>query len=169
MDVIKIYTPEAEGGFAMPMADVSGVKRKFLDVAYADQSENQKMDIYLPDEGVGPFPVIVFIHGGAFWGGERRDFQMHYVANGIRRGYAVVSVDHRLSDEAKFPEPVYDVKAAIRFLRANAATYLLDTDHIGVCSNTLNHVSINFKQKISFIRILVNWSRFTAYVRYFAQ
>ena len=56
MDVIKIYTPEAEGGFAMPMADVSGVKRKFLDVAYADQSENQKMDIYLPDEGVGPFP-----------------------------------------------------------------------------------------------------------------
>ena len=133
MDVIKIYTPEAEGGFAMPMADVSGVKRKFLDVAYADQSENQKMDIYLPDEGVGPFPVIVFIHGGAFWGGERRDFQMHYVANGIRRGYAVVSMDHRLSNEAKFPEPVYDVKAAIRFLRANAATYLLDTDHIGVC------------------------------------
>ncbi len=133
MDVIKLYTPEVpEGSFAMPMADVSGVKRKFLDVAYAGDSENQKMDIYLPDEGVGPFPVIVFIHGGAFWGGERRDFQMHYVANGIRRGYAVVSMDHRLSNEAKFPLPVYDVKAGIRFLRANAATYLLDTDHIGV-------------------------------------
>ena len=132
MDVIKIYTPEVpEGSFAMPMADVSGVKRKFLDVAYADQSKNQKMDIYLPDEGVGPFPVIVFIHGGAFWGGERRDFQVHYVANGIRRGYAVVSLDHRLSDEAKFPAPVHDVKAAIRFLRANASTYLLDAEHIG--------------------------------------
>lgn len=133
MDVIKLYTPEApEGSFVMPMADVSGVRRKFLDVAYAGSSRNQKMDIYLPDEGVGPFPVIVFIHGGAFWGGERRDFQIKYVANGIRRGYAVVSVDHRLSDEAKFPEPVYDVKAAIRFLRANAATYLMDTDRIGV-------------------------------------
>ena len=126
MDVIKLYTPEVpEGQFPMTMADVSGVKRKFLDVAYADQSKNQKMDIYLPDEGVGPFPVIVFIHGGAFWGGERRDFQMHYVVNGIRRGYVVVSLDHRLSDEAKFPEPVYDVKAAIRFLRANASTYLI--------------------------------------------
>ncbi len=134
MDVIKLYTPEVpEGQFPMTMADVSGVKRKFLDVAYADRSKNQKMDIYLPDEGVGPFPVIVFIHGGAFWGGERRDFQMHYVINGIRRGYVVVSLDHRLSDEAKFPEPVYDVKAAIRFLRANASTYLMDTDRIGVC------------------------------------
>lgn len=131
MDVIKIYNPMVkEGEFAMPMADVSGIKRKFLDVPYADQSNNQRMDIYLPDEGVGPFPVIVFIHGGAFWGGERRDFQIHYVADGIRRGYAVVSVDHRLSNEAKFPQPVHDVKAAVRFLRANASSYLLDPERI---------------------------------------
>jgi len=132
MDVIKIITPEpGEGIIPRPYADVSAVKRKFLDVAYAHQSENQKLDIYLPDEGDGPFPVIVFMHGGAFWGGERRDYQLGYAVNGIRRGYAVVSVDYRLSNEAKFPAPVHDVKAAIRFLRANASAYLLDTNRIG--------------------------------------
>lgn len=130
MDAVKIYTPEAaEGEFVMPMMDVSGIKRKFLDLAYASESENQKLDIYLPDDGVGPFPTIIFIHGGAFWGGDKRDFQAAaYVIDGIRRGYAVVSIEHRLIQEAIFPKPVYDVKAAVRFLRANASTYLLDPD-----------------------------------------
>ena len=133
MDVVKIVMPEkvTQKEFVMPVADVSGVKRKFLDVAYASQSDKQKLDIYLPDEGVGPFPVVIFVHGGAFWGGERRDFQISYVIDGIRRGYAVVSLEHRLSNEAKFPLPLYDVKAAVRFLRANAATYLLDPERFG--------------------------------------
>ena len=132
MDVVKIVLPEkvTPGEFTMPVADVSGIKRRFLDVPYAAQSEAQKLDIYLPDDGVGPFPVIFFIHGGAFWGGERRDFQIAYVIDGIRRGYAVVSVDHRRSSEAVFPAALYDVKAAVRFLRANAATYLLDAERI---------------------------------------
>ena len=78
MDVVKIVMPEkvTPNEVVMPVADVSGIKRKFLDVPYASQSERQKIDIYLPDEGVGPFPVILFIHGGAFWGGERRVFQI---------------------------------------------------------------------------------------------
>jgi acetyl esterase/lipase len=131
MDVIKMVMPEVKpGDIAMPSMDVSAVKRKFLDVSYSakPQSELQTLDIYLPDDGVGPFPTIVFIHGGAFWGGDKRDFQAVYVMNGIRRGYAVASINHRLSDTAKFPEPIYDVKAAVRFLRANASTYLLDPE-----------------------------------------
>ncbi len=132
MDVVKIVMPEqvTPNEFVMPIADVSGIKRKFLDVAYADQSEKQKIDIYLPDEGEGPFPVVFFIHGGAFWGGERRDFQISYVIDGIRRGYAVVSLEHRLSQEVKFPQPLFDAKAAIRFLRAHAKEYCLDADRI---------------------------------------
>lgn len=128
MDAIRIVTPEAKPGeFAMSYMDVSGIQRKFLDIPYCPGAvKNQTLDIYLPDEGEGPFPVIVFIHGGAFWGGDKRDTQPLYVMDGIRRGYAVASVNHRLSNEAKYPLPVFDVKAAVRFLRANAERYCLD-------------------------------------------
>ena len=136
MDVIKLIPPTDPSPFAQPTADVTDVKRKFLDVAYAQQSKNQTMDIYLPDEGEGPFPAIVFIHGGAFWGGERRDSQFVYVVNGIRRGYVVVSLDYRLSDEAKFPAAVHDAKAAIRFLRANAAKYCIDINTISAVGDS---------------------------------
>jgi len=138
MDVIKIVTPEAKPGeFALPVMDVSGVKRKFLDIPYVPGGGNkQSLDIYLPDEGEGPFPTIIFIHGGAFWGGDKRDTQNIYLMNGIRRGYAVANVNHRLSDEAKFPQPVFDVKAAVRFLRANAAKYCLDPDRFAVGGNS---------------------------------
>ncbi len=134
MDVIKIVTPEAKpGSFAMPVLDVSGVKRKFLDIPYAIGGGNaQSLDIFLPDEGDGPFPTIIFIHGGGFLSGDKRDTQNIYLMNGIRRGYAVVNMNHRLCQEAKFPLPVYDVKAGVRFLRANAAKYCLDPDRFAV-------------------------------------
>ena len=138
MDVIKIVTPEAKPGeFALPTMDVSAVKRKFLDIPYVPGGGNaQSLDIFLPDEGDGPFPTIIFIHGGAFWGGDKRDTQNIYLMNGIRRGYAVVNMNHRLSQEAKFPLPVYDVKAGVRFLRANAAKYCLDPDRFAVGGNS---------------------------------
>ena len=128
MDVIKIVTPEAKPGeFALPLMDVSAVKRKFLDIPYAvGGGSAQSLDIYLPDEGDGPFPTIIFIHGGAFWGGDKRDTQNIYLMNGIRRGYAVININYRLTGEVIFPFPVYDAKAAVRFLRANAETYHLD-------------------------------------------
>jgi len=107
--------------------DVSSIKRKYPDVPYAENhASGQKMDIYLPETGNGPFPTIVFIHGGAFIGGDKRDFQLMYVMEGLNQGYAVVSLNHRFSNEATFPLPVYDVKAAVRFLRANAEAYQLD-------------------------------------------
>jgi acetyl esterase/lipase len=134
MDVIKLITPDLKPGeFALPYMDVTGVKRKYLDIPYVPGGGNdQSLDIYLPDEGEGPFPVIVFIHGGAFWGGDKRDFQCTYLMDGIRRGYAVVNVNHRLSHIAKFPQPVFDVKAAIRFLRGNAEKYCLDKSRFAV-------------------------------------
>lgn len=125
MDAVKMSFPQGNAPMAMPVFDVSGIKRKFLDVPYAS-SPNQTVDIYLPDEGDGPFPTIVFVHGGAFVGGEKRDTQMAYVLNGIRRGYAVVSVDHRLIPEAIFPDQLFDFKCALRFLHANADKYMLD-------------------------------------------
>ena len=110
----------------MPQAHNSTIKNKWLDVAYASLSAAQKLDIYLPDEGQGPFPVIFSIHGGAFMMGDKADGQVNPMLEGLKRGYAVVSVNYRLSGEAIFPAQIQDVKTALRFIRANAKKYHLN-------------------------------------------
>lgn len=105
-----------------------GIKNKILDIVYAPKSAAQKLDIYFPSEGNGPFPVIIFIHGGGFEMGDKKSFELHPALQGLKHGYAVVSVNYRLSGEAIFPAQIQDVKAAIRFLRANARTYKLNPD-----------------------------------------
>lgn len=117
-------------GGGMGKANTDNIKRKWLDVAYAKTSAAQKMDIYLPEAGKGPFPVILHIHGGAFKMGDKADRQVSPVLEGLKRGYAVVSINYRLSGEAIFPAQIYDVKAAIRFLRAKAKTYQLNPGKI---------------------------------------
>src|SRR4030042_686660 len=106
------------------------IKRKWLDISYATQSQAQKLDVYLPDEGDGPFPVILSIHGGAFKAGDKGDNQLLPMLEGVKRGYAVVSVNYRLSQEAIFPAQIYDIKAAVRWIRANAKQYKFDPDKI---------------------------------------
>ncbi|ADB40010.1 alpha/beta hydrolase [Spirosoma linguale] len=117
-------------GGPMPKANTDGIKNKFLDIAYAQKSPAQKLDIYLPNEGTGPFPIIVSIHGGAFKMGDKGDFQVNAALSGLKRGYAVVSINYRLSGEAIYPAQIQDVKAAIRWIRANAKTYKLNPDKI---------------------------------------
>lgn len=104
-------------------ANTDHIKRKFLDLPYARTSPAQKLDIYLPDQGNGPFPVIISIHGGAFMMGDKDDGQIMPMLEGLKRGYAVVAINYRLSSEAKFPALVHDAKAAVRWIRANAAQY----------------------------------------------
>ncbi|GHU69909.1 alpha/beta hydrolase [Spirochaetia bacterium] len=106
--------------------DHSKITRKYLDLAYATKSQSEKLDIYLPERGDGPFPVIIFIHGGGFSFGDKAENQVKPYMVGLEKGYAVVSLNYRMSGEAIFPAAVQDVKAAVRFLRANAAKYKLD-------------------------------------------
>ena len=113
-----------------PPMDTSHIERKWLDVAYATQSPAQKLDLYLPDQGDGPFPVIVSIHGGAWMFGDKGDIMNLHFLEGLKRNFAVVCVNYRLSGEAQFPKQIYDCKAAVRFLRANAETYHLDVERI---------------------------------------
>lgn|GEM_PF-204149 len=113
-----------------PPADTGHIKRRFLDIPYATLSPAQKLDIYLPDEGDGPFPVIVSIHGGAFMGCDKADLQVLPMLEGLKRGYAVVAINYRLSGEARFPALVHDAKAAVRWIRANARRYHFDPGRI---------------------------------------
>lgn len=98
-----------------------------IDIPYSGKSPSQTLDLYLPNEGDGPFPLIIEIHGGGFMMGEKST-QISPMLTGLQRGYAVASINYRLSTEAPFPAAVNDVKAAIKFLRANACGYGLDPD-----------------------------------------
>ena len=114
-------------------ANTDHIKRKWLDIAYASLSPAQKLDIYLPDEGDGPFPVIVSVHGGAFKFGDKADGQLTPMLEGLKRGYAVVSINYRMSGEALFPKNIHDVKAAIRWVRANAKQYSFNPVAVDAC------------------------------------
>jgi acetyl esterase/lipase len=102
-----------------------------FDIAYATTSTAQKLDIYLP-AAKAPYPVVILIHGGGWVIGDKQEYKASTKTEALlTRGYAVVAVNYRLSGVAKFPAQIMDVKAAIRWVRANAATYKLNTDKIG--------------------------------------
>lgn len=115
---------------------ISNVGHSWTDISYANASAAEKMDIYLPHK-TGPYPVIIVIHGGGFSGGDKNCLLLQSIKQAaINRCYAVVSINYRLSDEAKFPAQINDVKAAIRYIRANAAKYNMDPDKIVVIGSS---------------------------------
>ncbi len=90
--------------------------------------ERQKLDLYLPEMASGPLPVIVWVHGGGWYEGNK-DWRRAVPL--VPKGYAVANINYRLSQHAVFPAQLEDCKAAVRWLRANAKKYGLDPDHIG--------------------------------------
>jgi len=116
----------------MDQANTDHIKRKVFDLPYATRSPAQKLDIYWPPDCNGPYPVIVSIHGGAFMFGDKRDTQLNPMLNGLKRGYVVVSINYRMSGEATFPALVQDIKAAIRWIRANADTHQFDPQRLAI-------------------------------------
>ena len=87
------------------------------------------LDLYRPADVSGPLPVIVFIHGGGWNRGRKERCPAVRI---VDAGYAVASIDYRLTTVAPFPAQIEDCKAAVRWLRANASKYNLDPDRIGV-------------------------------------
>src|SRR5262245_16758348 len=79
----------------------------------------QALDLYLP-RAVGPLPLIVWIHGGAFRMGDKGDRVPFEI---LEQGYAIASLNYRLSQHARFPAQIEDCKAAVRWLRAHAHSY----------------------------------------------
>lgn len=109
------------------------LQKEYMDIAYASGSNAQKLDIFLPDTVKEKNPVLIWIHGGGWKGGDKSEFRnTSRLAELRRRGYAVVVINYRLSGEAKFPAQIFNVKAAIRWVKANAATYKFNKDKVGV-------------------------------------
>jgi acetyl esterase/lipase len=92
------------------------------------------LDLYCPQNASGPSPVILWINAGG-WSHGRKD-QYIPVIRLLSDGYAVASIELRLSGEAPFPAQIEDCKAAVRWLRANAAKYNLDADRIGAAGHS---------------------------------
>jgi acetyl esterase/lipase len=103
-----------------------------VDLVYASpHGRSLLLDLYVPQGISHPLPVIIWLHGGGWRIGNRKlapDLTRYFA----ERGFAMASIDYRLSGEATFPAQVYDVKAAIRWLRAVADSYGLDREHIGL-------------------------------------
>jgi acetyl esterase/lipase len=101
--------------------------KPYRDLGYGPHERN-KLDLYVPP-GDGAKPLIIWVHGGAWQGGSKgpNNPAMPMLA----RGYAVAAINYRLSQHAKFPAQIEDCKAAVRYLRANAAKYSLDPNHFG--------------------------------------
>ena len=100
------------------------------DLAYDTHGKSNTLDLYLPEKSDAPVPLVIWIHGGGWIGGNKDDGGP--ALRMLGHGYATASINYRLSNEAIFPAQIEDCKAAVRFLRANAKKYNLDPDHFGV-------------------------------------
>ncbi len=97
------------------------------DLSYATTSSAQVLDLWTPSTGTAPAPLVVYVHGGAWQAGDKSDVEPK-VQPLLDAGYAVASVNYRLSPEATFPAGAQDVKAAVRWLRANAHAFAVDPE-----------------------------------------
>ncbi len=103
------------------------------DLAYvANGHARQNLDLYLPSDGQN-LPLIIWIHGGAFRMGSKEGLEFDAVPlEYLDQGYAVASINYRLSQHALFPAQIEDCKAAVRWLRAHAQQFKLDANRFGV-------------------------------------
>ena len=100
------------------------------DIVYKTiDSIDLKLDIYTKVGHTGTAPLIIFVHGGSWSGGNKRDYKL-YTIPFARKGYITASIQYRLSGVAKFPAQLLDVNDAIKFLKRNAADYHIDASKI---------------------------------------
>ncbi|XZE56051.1 alpha/beta fold hydrolase [Planctomycetaceae bacterium SH139] len=131
----RVKEPGSEGKTAIPKAVLDKLD-EHLDVTFAQYGDRTlQLDLFRPKNALEKLPAIVCIHGGGWRKGSKINHRK--VAQALAaQGYVTASIDYRLSEEATFPAHIQDCKAAVRFLRANAAKYGIDPDHIGAIGHS---------------------------------
>ena len=110
----------------MPEREWSGAA--YENVPYSEISEADYLNLYVPDDVEDP-PLLILVHGGGFVSNDCTSRQTRLMYEYFRaNGYACASINYRLADEAIYPAAVEDVKAAVKFLRANAERYSYDPE-----------------------------------------
>ncbi len=118
-------------GRAPQYTTITGVTFSQVDTWFGHTRKDLKMDIIYPEDKTRSYPCIVWICGGA-WLLMDKSAHLAYLAQLARSGFVVASVEYRTSNEAVYPLPLMDVKAAIRYLRANSKRYNIDEEHFGI-------------------------------------
>ena len=118
-----------------PAQSLLSKTRVLRDIEYVPGGhERQKLDLYLPIQITGggnpkALPLIIWVHGGAWQAGNKNNCPARRM---LAKGYAVASINYRLSQHTIFPAQIQDCKAAVRWLRANAQEHGIDPNHFGV-------------------------------------
>ena len=117
----EVLPPWSDYGEAVLRRDISYVSHP---------TTNQNFNLYLPKEkSARPFPLVVWIHGGAWLSGSKEWDNVKYL---VRDGYAIASIDYRFTPEAPFPAQIQDCNAALNFILAHAADYGVDGGDVKV-------------------------------------
>jgi acetyl esterase/lipase len=108
--------------------------RQWINLNYAgDEKEYHNLDIHLPTTEKPAYKAIIVIYGSAWFGNNMKQFAFDALGKPLlESGFAVIAINHRASSDAPYPAQINDVKAAIRFIRANADQYLIDASFIGI-------------------------------------
>lgn len=102
------------------------------DLTFAEvDGQTIQLDLYRPRTQDADSPVVIYIHGGGFFTGDKAD-DPDRIEGLARQGVAVASINYRLAEQALYPAQVHDVKAAVRWLRANASEYDLAAQRVGI-------------------------------------
>lgn len=114
------------------LASAFAIDPSHRDIEYALVGEvSLKLDLYLPKQSDPP--LVIYVHGGAWRAGSKSDVPILKL---LDQGYAIASVDYRLSTQAPFPAQVHDIKAAVRFLRANSVQFKISTKSIAIIGSS---------------------------------
>lgn len=102
------------------------------DVLYSEvNGVRLTLDAHIPD-GTGPFPTAILVHGGGWVAGDKQQYINYLFKPLADAGFAWFSINYRLAPQYRFPAPADDVEQAIRFIKANAAKYKVDTRRIAL-------------------------------------
>ena len=104
--------------------------------AQPPSSNGHKLDLYIPTGKTGPLPTVIWTGGSAWMADNGKNLAGQLAARLNPAGYAVAGVSIRSSSQVQFPGQLHDIKAAIRWLRANAAKYGLDADRIAIVGDS---------------------------------
>src|SRR5436190_4845738 len=105
-------------------------------IEYANpDNQHLQLNIARPKSSDHLLPCVLCIHGGGFRAGNRDSYNA-LLTNFASRGYVAIATSYRLAPKYQFPAAVFDVKAAVRWLKANASVYQIDPDRIGVTGDS---------------------------------
>ena len=154
--LVSVFTPYPASFFMRAMfnksddappvdyAQMEECVRVVSDITYPSLYPKNTVDIYLPEQASGDYPVILWAHGGAYVGGDKAGIK-YYATALASQGYAVVSMNYELAPEGKYPVPLYQVDDVFKWLESVQQEYQVDMENIVLAGDSAGaHLMVQF-------------------------